>query len=384
MIYMDHNATTPMLPSVLKAMQPWQTHQYGNASSAHGRGHEAREAVEKARGLIATALGAERREIFFTSGGTEADNWALQGCVYAEDGPEVIITSAIEHHAILNTCKRLAPGVETRIIGVDESGRLDLDKLFEEFNNISISDRSTLVSIMHANNETGTIQSVGAVAFKAHQRGMIVHSDACQTFGKIPFTVDDLGVDMLSISAHKIGGPKGVGALYVKRGTPLVPMISGGHQEFDMRAGTENVAGIVGFGAAAEWAWKNYEQYGKICGALRGSLIRGILTVLPGVRTNGDTNQSIPNTVNLSFKGVDSEALVMLLDQQGIAVSNGAACESGLSEPSHVLMAMGRSEEDARSAIRFSLGYGNSHEEIVEVVAALATVVPQLRGMGGS
>jgi len=380
MIYMDHNATTPILPSVLSAMQPWLTYEFGNASSAHGMGHEAREAVEKARGLIAKALGAERREIFFTSGGTEADNWALQGSLYAEDGPEVIVTSAIEHHAILKTCERLAPGVETRIVGVGDSGRLDVAALGREFE--LLSDRRLLVSVMHANNETGTIQPIPEVAFTAHQIGAIVHSDACQTFGKIPFTVDDLGVDMLTISAHKIGGPKGVGALYVRHGTPLVPMISGGHQEFDMRAGTENVAGIVGFGAAVQGASEHYRHYGEICGALARSLVGGVLNALDGVRRNGHPKQCIPNTVNLSFKGVDSEALVLLLDQQCIAVSNGAACESGLSEPSHVLMAMGRSEEDAMSAIRFSLGYGNSYEDIVEVVAALGTIIPTLRGMG--
>ena len=377
MIYMDHNATTPILPVAVKAMMRWLTAKYGNASSAHSMGQEARDAVELARSTIAYLIGAKTEEIYFTSGGTEADNWAILGSYTFRVG---IMVSAIEHHAVLKASRRIKYPYRV-ILPVDGTGRLSIPHLKGELN--SREKGRYMISVMHANNETGMIQPIKKVSELAHEHNDIVHTDAIQAFGKFPVNVKDLDVDMMSISAHKIGGPKGVGALYVKKLTAISPFITGGHQERDMRAGTENVAGIVGFAAAAQWCYENMDILGDYL-IMRKKLLDGITSQLDDVKLNTVLlDHSIANTLNLGFKGVDSEALVMLLDQEGICVSNGAACESGVSEPSHVLMAMGRSPGEARSAIRFSLGHTNTVEEVDIVVEAVVRLVKMLRGGAG-
>ncbi|RMF89033.1 MAG: cysteine desulfurase NifS [Nitrospinota bacterium] len=376
-IYLDHNATTPVDEEVLEAMAPFVQKQFGNPSSLHHWGREARRAVEQAREEVALLIGAEDpAEIFFTSGGSEADNLALKGVAfpYWKQGKQ-IITSQVEHPAVLSTCRLLETyGYRVTYLPVDRYGQVDPADL-----EAALTPETILVSIMHANNEVGTIQPVAELATLAKEKGVLFHTDAVQSVGKIPVDVKALGVDLLSLSGHKLYAPKGIGALYVRKGTPLWPLISGGHQEGGLRAGTENVAGIVALGKACAIARRVMKQEGERLARLRDRLQEGICTTIPGVSLNGHPTQRLPTTVNLSFHGVEGEALLIHLDLQGVAVSTGSACSSGRLEPSHVLEAMGLTPEESKSAIRFSLGRGNTEEEITSVLDLLPPIVEQLR-----
>lgn len=388
MIYMDHNATTPVSPEVMAEMYPYFMVRHGNPSSNHVFGRVAREAVEKARGIIADAIGARASEIYFTSGGTEANNMALRGAILYDSN---VFISPIEHHSILRTiaAMRAIPSpsfVNLSYVDVLNKGQLD----FADFAEKMQPQSPSLVSIMLANNETGNLIDVKRAVemAKAANESVIFHTDAVQAFGKIPINVDGLGVDMMTISGHKINAPKGIGALYVREGTKINPLLEGGHQERDMRAGTENVAGIVGFGKAAEMALENGYQKNKEYTCLARYLMERIYEHIEGVRVN--TNCGIPleftrkysigNTINLSFPGVDGEALCMMLDLHGICVSHGAACEAGQSEPSHVLKAMGQSDQEAQEAVRISLGLRNTYGDMDEVAAVLSGVIAEMRG----
>jgi len=377
-IYLDHNATTPVHPEVLEAMLPYYRDKFGNASSVHSYGREAREAIDEAREQVAELIGADPREIVFTSGGTESDNFAIKGVAFLnKDKGNHIITSAIEHHAVLNTCKYLErKGFEVTYLRVDEYGVVDLNQLVD-----SITDRTVLITIMHANNEIGTIQPLEEIGRIAKERGIPLHTDAVQTVGKIPLSVDELQVDLLSLSGHKIYGPKGVGALYVRRGMRLEKLIHGGHHERNRRAGTENVPGIVGLGKAAQLALKNMDREREHLWKLSERLKEGIMKRVEFVRQNGHPQNRIPNTINLSFEFVEGESIVLGLDIHGICVSTGSACTSGSLEPSHVLMALGVPPELAHGSVRFSLGSGNTEEEMDYTVEKVAEVVERLRMM---
>jgi len=377
-IYLDHNATTPVHPEVLEAMLPYYRDKFGNASSVHSYGREAREAIDEAREQVAELIGADPREIVFTSGGTESDNCAIKGVAFLnKDKGNHIITSAIEHHAVLNTCKYLErKGFEVTYLRVDEYGVVDLNQLVD-----SITDRTILITIMHANNEIGTIQPLEEIGRIAKERGIPLHTDAVQTVGKIPLSVDELQVDLLSLSGHKIYGPKGVGALYVRRGMRLEKLIHGGHHERNRRAGTENVPGIVGLGKAAQLALKNMDREREHLWKLSERLKEGIMKRVEFVRQNGHPQNRIPNTINLSFEFVEGESIVLGLDMHGICVSTGSACTSGSLEPSHVLMALGVPPELAHGSVRFSLGSGNTEEEMDYTVEKVAEVVERLRMM---
>ena len=375
-VYLDHNATTPLAPEVLRAMTPYLTEEFGNASSIHSVGQRARAGVEQARSQVAALLGAREKEIVFTSGGTEADNMAIRGVVGAsERAGKHIVTSAIEHHAVLNTCQALeAEGVSVTYVPVSSGGVVDPEDVRR-----AITPDTVLITLMHANNELGTVQPIAEIAALARERKIPFHTDAVQSAGKLPLDVKELGVDLLSLSAHKIYGPKGVGALYIRRNLPLKPLFFGGHHERDRRAGTENVAGIVGLGAAAELAAAHLEAEGKRVAALRDELERRLLERVPQAGLNGDRARRTPNTTNIHFDFVEGEPLVIALDLKGVAVSTGAACSSGAVEPSHVLTAIGLSSERARASLRFSLGRSNTREDIDYVCEVLPGVVEHLR-----
>jgi len=362
--YFDHNATTPVSPEVLEAMLPMMTEVYGNASSIHHFGQIARQKLDAARKQVAAMLGAEPQEIVFTSGGTEADNLAIFGT-----GGHVV-TTTFEHPAVLATVAQM----DHTLVPVDGRGMVDPDAIRK-----SIQPSTKLISVMHANNEVGTIQPIQEIARIAAEAGIPLHSDGVQAVGKIPVNVADLGVAMYSISGHKIGAPKGVGALYVRKGTSLKPMMYGGRHERERRAGTENVAGAVALGRAAEWIAENDNAENRRQGALRDRLERSILDRIPHTRVNGAGAQRVPNTTNIRFDGIDSDALLIALDLKGFAVSSGAACSSGAPEPSHVLLAMGLSRLEARSSIRFSLGRSNTIEQVDALVDALVDSVAHLR-----
>jgi cysteine desulfurase len=372
-IYLDHNATTPVDPRVLEAMLPFLREDFGNPSSLHWFGQRARAAVEAARAQVAALLGAESAEIVFTASGSESDNMALRGALAKAGGPRRVVTSAVEHHAVLNTVKALgAEGVAAGIARVGEDGRLDLDDLRAQ-----LADGALLVSVMLANNETGVVQPVADAARLARERGALVHCDAVQAGGKAAVDVRALDVDLLTLSAHKLYGPKGVGCLYVRRGTPLAPLVRGGAQERNRRAGTENVPGIVGFGAAAAVAREALEFEAPRVAALRDRLEARLLAI-PGVRRNGD-GPRVPNTTNVSFEGVDAEALLVALDLEGVAVSTGAACAAGGIEPSHVLRAMGQPPERVQSSLRLSLGRGTTREDVDRAADVIWDVVGRMR-----
>lgn len=388
MIYMDHNATTPLAPKVLEAMMPYLGEHYGNASSIHTLGREARLAVENAREAVADLIGASAREIIFTSGGTEANNLAIIGAAleYISDssrGPGYIITSQIEHKAVLAACRSLPTEVIPSLYApINRTGIIDPEQIRMMEKGM---DRSIiLISVMHANNEIGTIQDVQAISKIAREHDALVHTDAVQSLGKIPVNVDDLGVDLLSISAHKIYGPKGVGALYVRRGTELMPQMVGGHQERSLRAGTENVAGIVGFGKAAELAAVGMENDVPWLFQITKQLWEGIQEVIPDVQLNGDPENRLPNTINVSFRGVYNEALLLLLDAEGFAASSGSACTSGSLQPSHVLQAIGCDALATDGAIRFSLGRGNTGADVGALLDILPGMVKELRATRGA
>jgi len=377
-IYLDYAATTPTHPEVVKAMVPYFTEAFGNPSSLYVCGQEAKSAIEQARVLVADLIGAESEEIVFTSGGTEADNFALEGVAFAsEDRGNHIITTTIEHHAVLETCKFLeARGFSLTYLPVDEHGLVDPEDVKRV-----ITDKTILISVMQANNEIGTIEPIAEIGRIAKEAGVYLHTDAVQTVGHVPVDVNELGVDLLSISAHKLYGPKGVGALYIRKGTRIVSLMHGGEQEQGRRASTENVPAIVGLGKAVELAQKEMsEEAGQLVN-LRDQLIKGLMERIDDIRLNGHPQRRLPNNINVSVKFVEGEAVLLNLDLEGICASTGSACSSPSAEPSHVLLALGVSLEQARGSLRFTLGKWTSKEEIERVLEVLPPVVARLRAM---
>jgi cysteine desulfurase len=375
-IYLDHNATTPIRPEALASMLPYLTEEYGNASSIHGFGQNAREAVEQARSSVAALLGARAADIMFTSGGTESNNHAILGAVAAAPGKtKHIITSAIEHVAVLDPCRALAKnGVDLTILPVNRDGLVDPEGVRN-----AIRPETVLITIMAANNETGTIEPVEQIGKIAAEKGIAFHTDAVQAAGKIPIDVEKLGVDLLSISGHKFCGPKGVGALYIRKGTKLKPLLYGGHSERDRRPGTEDVAAIAGMGKAAELAREGLHQDSKRIGALRDRLEQGLLSRVPHSWVNGVHAPRVYNTSNLTFPYIEGESMVIALDLKGIACSTGAACSSGAVEPSHVLTALGLAPENARATLRLSLGHQTTKDEIDFALETIPAVIERLR-----
>lgn len=378
-IYLDHNATTPLDVRVVEAMLPVLREDFGNPSSIHWFGQQARARLDDARASVARLLGASPQEIVFTSSGTEADNMALRGAAAMARTPRrEIVVSGIEHHAVLNTAKALRDeGVALEIVRAGEDGRVDLDAL-----RAAVGPGTALVAVMLANNETGVVQPIEDVVALAHQHGALVHCDAVQAAGKLALELRALGVDTAAVSAHKLCGPKGVGALYVRRGTRLAPLLRGGAQEKNRRSGTENVAGIVGFGKAAELALAERESNGARLGALRDRLERGLLEI-PGAAVNGG-GPRVPNTCNISFEGIEAESLLMALDLAGLAVSTGAACAAGAVEPSHVLRAMGLPPERVQASLRLSLGPSTRDDEVEQAARLVAKAVAQQRARRGA
>ncbi len=377
--YFDYNATTPVDPRVVEAMQPFFTENFHNPSSFYSKAGEALQAIGVAREQTSKLLNAQPDEIFFTSGGTESDNLAIQGVasMYKEKGNH-IITSAIEHPAVLKTCQFLAKkkGFEVTYLPVDEKGYVSPKELKESIKNTTI-----LVSIMHANNEIGTIQPLKALAEIAHSRGVYFHTDAVQSTGKIPVDVKDLGVDMLSFSSHKIYGPKGMGGLYIKKGIKIDPLLFGGGHEHGLRAGTENVTGIVGIGKAAEIALAEMGEEEKKLKPLRDRLKKVILETIPDVLVNGDPENGLYNTLNVSIRYIEGESILAMLDGHGFALSSGSACSSKSLDPSHVLLAIGLKHEDAHGSLRISLGKYNNEDEVNSLLETLPVVVQRLRSM---
>jgi cysteine desulfurase len=377
-VYLDNNATTPLAPEVFEAMKPYLLEDFGNASSIHWYGQRAKNAVEKARQQVARLINARPSEVIFSSGGTESDNSSIFGIVQAaRPAAPHIITTGIEHHAVLNTAQALEKrGVSVTYVRVGPSGVVDAEDVKR-----AIRPETVLISIMHANNEIGTIQPLEEIGSIAREHDIYFHTDAVQSVGKIPVDVEKLGVDLLSLSAHKLNGPKGVGAMYIRKGTILKPLLYGGHHERDRRPGTENVPGIVGLGMAAEHAWAHLEEDAQRVAGLRDRLECGILERVPQVSVNGDPQRRLPTTSNLCFDYVEGEGFVIAMDLRGVACSTGAACSSGSVEVSHVLSALGRTPEQARSSIRLSLGRYNTAEDIDATLAILPTVVERLRAV---
>ncbi len=375
-IYFDYNATTPIAPEVLAAMMPYLTEEFGNASSIHAYGQNAREAVEQARSSVGALLGARPAEIMFTSGGTESNNHAILGSVAAASGkPKHVITSAIEHVAVLDPCRALAgSGVDLTILQVDRDGLVDPEGVRH-----AIRPETVLITLMLANNETGTIEPIEEIGKIAAEKGIAFHTDAVQAAGKIPIDVEKLGVDLLSISAHKFSGPKGVGALYIRKGTQLGPLMYGGHSERDRRPGTEDVAAIAGMGKAADLALTGMKEESRTIGGLRDRLEQGLLDRVPQSWVNGARAPRVPNTSNMTFPYIEGEAMVIALDLKGIACSTGAACSSGALEPSHVLLALGLAPEDARATLRLSLGPQTTDSEIDFALETIPAVIERLR-----
>ena len=374
-IYLDNGSTTQVDKSVLKAMTPYLSKNYGNPSSLHGFGRDARNAIEQARETIAKKLGAKFEEVIFTASGTESDNLAIKGVAYANKKKgKHIITSSIEHSAVYNSCKKLeSEGFKVTYLPVDEEGFVDLKRLEKE-----IKKDTILVSIIHANNEIGTIQNIREIGDICKKKKVYFHTDAVQSFTKVPINVEHTNIDLLSISAHKIHGPKGVGVLYVKKGTNIQKLIDGGPHEFDMRAGTENVASIVGFGKAVELSLTPGEI--ENMKNLRNFLIENLLKI-PNTKLNGSKNKRICNNVNISFKGVEGESILMHLDSRGIAVSTASACSSTSLKPSRILLAIGLTPEMAHGAIRFTISKYTTKKEIVQTVKQVEDVARYLRGM---
>ncbi len=377
-IYMDNSATTKPDPEVVSAMLPYFNEYFGNASSLHSFGQEAAGALNRSRQQVADLLGAQPDEIIFTSGGTESDNLALKGIAYLKkNAGKHIITSVVEHPAILNTCKNLQDnGFKVTYLPVDDQGLIDPNDVED-----AIIDDTILISIMHANNEIGTIQPIEDISRLAHEKGVLVHTDAVQSIGKIPVNVDDLGVDMLSLSAHKIHGPKGVGALYVRKGTRLESLIHGGGHERGKRSGTENIPGIVGLAKAAELAGQRLEKDAGHLANLRDAAITKILGSISESYLNGHPTQRLPNNVHLRFSYVEGESLLMMLNMKGVAVSTGSACSSKSLEPSHVLATLGIPPEQIHGSLRITLGRENTMDEVDYVVENLVEIVTKLRAM---
>jgi len=381
-VYFDHNATTPVDASAADAMIRVLREDYGNASSVHRLGQQAKSIMDEARTSVSTLIGAEPSELVFTSGGTEADNFAIRGAAEALEptGRKHLIASAIEHEAVLVTLKALARrGWRTTLLPVGESGIVSVDALKE-----ALTDDTAIVSVMHANNELGTMQPVAELAALARTKGALFHTDAVQSVGKVPVNARTLGVDLLSLSAHKFNGPKGAGALWIKRGTRIAAILTGGKHERTRRAGTENVPAIAGMGVAAAQARLKMAGESARVAALRDRLEREVLDRIPGTVVNGARDPRVPNTTNISFERIEAESLLIALDLEGIAVSTGAACSSGTLEPSHVLRAMGLPTHRAQNSIRFSLGAGNTDAEIDYLLEKLPKAVEKLRSLTGA
>ena len=389
-IYFDHAGTTPMDERVLQAMLPYFTRLYGNASSVHTVGQEARYALDGARERVAAVLNCRSREVVFTSGGTESDNAAIRGAAYAlEETGRHVITANSEHHAVLHACQVLENrGWDVTFLPVDDYGIVSPQQVYH-----AITPETTVVSIMYANNEIGAINPIGEIAAAVKTRGrelnrtIVMHTDAVQAAGFLDLDVRQLGVDLMSLSGHKFYGPKGVGALFIRRGTPFLPLITGGGQERERRSGTENVAGIIGIATALEIADRERAAVSAHCAALRDRIIAELPRRVPDCLLNGHPARRLPNNVNFSFYGVDGEAILLGLDSRGIAASSGSACSSGSLEPSHVLLALGQTAETARGSLRITLGKHNTHAEVDRLLDILADLVAELRqlpAMGGA
>jgi cysteine desulfurase len=378
-IYLDHAATTPVHPQVAEAMAPYFSKDFGNPSTLYSYGREAKGALEEARAKVARLIGAKQpEEIIFTSGGTEADNFALCGIAWAnQEKGNHIITTSIEHHAVINICKFLEKrGFKVTYLPVDKNGLVNSLEVTK-----AITDGTILVSVMHANNEIGTVEPIEEIAEIAKEKGIYFHTDAVQAVGHLPIDVNKLKVDLLAMSAHKLYGPKGVGALYIRRGTKIVPFLYGGEQENKRRASTENVAGIVGFGEACSLAEKDMAGEEERLPYLRDKLIEGILKRIKHSRLNGHPKKRLPGNVNVSMEGVEGESMLLNLDLAGICASSGSACTSSILEPSHVLTAIGISPEVAHSSLRFTLGKENNEEDVNYVLKVLPEIVEKLRSM---
>ncbi|WP_416197862.1 MAG: cysteine desulfurase NifS [Sporanaerobacter sp.] len=377
-IYMDNAATTPTKKEVLAEMLPYFSEKYGNPSSIYSLGGQSKNAIEKAREQVATVLGAKSKEIYFTSGGSEADNWAIKGIAFANRHKgNHIITSKIEHHAVLHTCEFLErQGFRITYLDVDEYGVVDIEQLKS-----SITDETILISIMFANNEIGTIQPIKEIGEIAKEKGIYFHTDAVQAIGNIKIDVNELNIDLLSLSAHKFYGPKGIGALYIRQGVKLDNLIEGGAQEKNKRAGTENVPGIVGLGKAIELAYEKLDEHNKKLISLRERLIKGVFDNIEDVRLNGHPTNRLPGNTNFCFKYIEGESLLLSLDMEGVAGSSGSACTSGSLDPSHVLLAIGLPHEIAHGSLRLTLGDFNTEEEVDYVVEKLIPIVQRLRDM---
>jgi len=377
-IYMDNAATTPVKKEVLDEMLPYFTEKYGNPSSIYAIGRESRKAIENSREKVAKVLGAAPKEIYFTSGGSEADNWALKGVAFANKNKgNHIITSKIEHHAILHTCQYLEKhGFKVTYLDVDKYGMVNVEQLKD-----AITDETILISIMFANNEIGTIQPIKEIGAIAKEKGIYFHTDAVQAIGNVKIDVNELNIDLLSMSAHKFYGPKGVGALYIRQGVKIDSLIHGGAQERNKRASTENVPAIVGLGKAIELAYENIDSHNKKLTALRQRLIKGVFDNIDYVRLNGHPEKRLPGNTSFCFRFVEGESLLLSLDMKGIAGSSGSACTSGSLDPSHVLLAIGLPHEIAHGSLRLALGDFNTEEEVDFVVKALVEIVDRLRQM---
>jgi len=377
-VYFDHSATTPVHPVVAEEMIRYVTENFGNPSSIHFFGREARRAVEEAREKVARGIGAKPEEIFFTSGGTESDNMAIKGAVYANRRKgNHIITSAVEHHAVLDTCKALQEeGFTLTILPVDRYGMVRLEDVAE-----AITEQTVLISIMHANNEVGTIQPISEIGKLAREKGILFHTDAVQSMGKIPVDVDDLQVDFLTISGHKFYAPKGIGVLYIRKGTKWQPISHGGGQERKHRPGTENVPGIIALGKAVELVLSDLSEESQRLAALRDKLVQGVMDRIPHVYLNGHPTRRLPNLVNFTFEFVEGESLLYSLDMKGVAASSGSACTAGSMEPSHVLLAMGIPVEIARGSLRLTLGRDNNNEDVDYFLDVLPPIMDRLRSI---
>jgi len=379
-IYLDHTATTPLDPRVFETMLPYFSETFGNASSIHSYGQQAKIALEKARETIAHAIGAESGEIFFTSGGTESDNFAIKGVAFAggKKGKNHIVTSSAEHHAVLEPCESLRDdGYDVTVLPVDGNGLTSAEQV-----KASVTEATCLVSIMHANNEVGSISRIREIAAAAHERGALVHTDAVQSAGRIPVNVTDLDVDLMTLSSHKMYGPKGIGAIYVRRGTDIEPLLQGGGQERGKRPGTENVPLAVGFAKAIALAVAEMPEESRRLAALRDCLRKRITEFFPQVLMNGHPTERLPHILNISFDSrktsLEGEMLLMNMDLRGIAVTSGSACTSGSMQPSHVLLAMGRDARTAKATIRFAFGKSNTEEDVEYVIDSLREILRQM------
>ena len=376
-LYMDYSATTPVKQEVVDAMMPYFTETFGNASSFHGFGRDAKNVLDKSRAQVASLINAKSNEIYFTAGGTESDNWAIEGVAFANKAKgNHIITSKVEHHAVLHTCEYLEKhhGFEVTYLDVDAEGRIRV----EDVEN-AIKDNTILITIMFANNEVGTIQPIKEITEIAHAHGALMHTDAVQASGNIPVDVKDLDVDLMSMSGHKIYGPKGIGALYVKKGIKIHNFIHGGAQERKKRAGTENIPAIVGYGKAAELAKNNMEHHVTELTRLREKLLNGIVETIPHVKVNGHRTDRLPGNANVSFEFIEGEGILLLLDQLGIGASSGSACTSGSLDPSHVLMALGLPHELAHGSLRLTVGDFTTEDDIDYILENLPKVIARLR-----